>query len=46
MCPNGPIVCAGVSPTVAVIVRLLERRRLAAAEHDVEAEIRAPIPAL
>ena len=39
----GPVVWEGVSPTSLVIVRLLERCRLTAAEHDVEAEAERPV---
>ncbi len=39
---TGPAVCDGVRPS-SVIVRLLERRRLAAAEHDVPAEAERPL---
>src|SRR5262245_25412908 len=38
----GPTVWDGLSPS-SVIVRLLERRRLAAPEHDVEAKAERPV---
>src|ERR687892_383175 len=38
----GPVVCDGVSAS-SVIVRLLERRGFAAAQHDVESEPERPV---